>query len=491
MTSPTTSPPPTRTRNALIEQMMLRASGARARHGNRIELLLDSTENFPAWEQALLSARESVCIEMYIFAPDAFGLRLRQILLDKLAEGVQVALVYDWLGSLNAHVRGFFKPLLAAGAEVRAYNPLGWVSGIGILSRNHRKSFVIDEHTAFVSGLCVSAAWKGKPEKGIEAWRDTGLMLQGPIVQDVLEAFEDTLVSQGGCPLELKRFESADTEPAGNARARLLATTPANINTMRLDLNVIGLATQNLWITDAYFMPTRMYVQALINAAKAGVDVRILVPRTSDIKWIGTVSRTQYRQLLEAGVRVFEWNGTMIHAKSALIDGQWARVGSTNLNLSSWYANRELDVSIEDPDAVAELERVFMNDLNHATEVILNEQAHAELKQVRGKMYQGFRRLHKGQAKSMMRQAMQLSHAFDTTMSGTRLVDESEAWSFLTIGIAILLLAALVWFVPQIIIWPLLLLLLVGGGGTTIQAVKQLARFKRRQTPPHEPQDLD
>lgn len=476
-----TSLPAPRTRNALIEQMMLRASGARAHHGNRIELLLDCTENFPAWEAALLSARESICIEMYIFSPDAFGTRLRQILLDKLAEGVQVALVYDWVGSLNAHIRGFFKPLIAAGAEVRPYNPLGWISGIGILSRNHRKSFVIDEQTAFVSGLCISAAWQGKPAKGIEAWRDTGLKLEGPIVQDVLAAFEDTLVSQGGNPLSLRRYESADTTPAGSARARLLATTPANINTMRLDLNVIGLATQNLWITDAYFMPTRMYMQALINAAKAGVDVRILVPRTSDIKWIGTVSRTQYRGLLEAGVRVFEWNGTMIHAKSAIIDGQWARVGSTNLNLSSWYANRELDVSIEDPDTVAQLEQAFMNDLNHATEVILNEKAHTELKEARGRMFKGLGRLHKGQAKSVMRQAMQLSHAFDTTMSGTRLVDESEAWSFLSIGVAVLLLALLVWFVPQIIIWPLLLVLLIGGIGTTVQAIRQLHSFKRRQ----------
>lgn len=475
--------PAERTPNGLIEQMMRRASGARSRHGNRIELLLDCTENFPAWEEALLAAQESICIEMYIFAPDAFGTRLRQILLDKLAAGVQVALVYDWIGSLNAHLRGFFKPLVAAGAEVRPYNPLGWISGIGLLSRNHRKSFIIDEKIAFVSGLCISIAWKGKPEKGIEEWRDTGLKLQGPIVQDVLDAFEDTLVSQGGTPLDLRRIESADAEPAGSARARLLATTPANINTMRLDLNVIGLASQNLWITDAYFMPTRMYVQALINAANAGVDVRILVPRTSDIKWIGTVSRTQYRPLLEAGVRVFEWDGTMIHAKSALIDGQWARVGSTNLNLSSWYGNRELDVSIEDPDTVYQLERVFLNDLNHATEVILNEQAHAELKEARQRLFKGARRLNKGQAKAVMRQAIQLSHAFDTTMSGTRLVDESEVWSYLTIGIAILLLMLLIWFMPQIITWPLMLVMLIGGIGTVFHAAKQLAAFRKRQHP--------
>ncbi|EGV35862.1 phospholipase D-like domain-containing protein [Neisseria weaveri] len=467
-----------KTGHALIEQMMYRASGAEARYGNQIELLLDSTENFPAWEAALQSANESICIEMYIFAPNEYGKRIRAILLDKLAQGVKVVLVYDWLGSIHAHLRGFFRPLAEAGAVVAAYNPLSLGVGIGVLSRNHRKSLIIDEQTAFVSGLCISSAWEGNPAKGVEAWRDTGLKVSGPAVQDVLDAFVDTVKSQGAVMPLLNRYDAADVSPAGNAKARVLATTPANINTMRVDLNTIGLATQNLWITDAYFMPTRMYVQALINAAQAGVDVRILVPRTSDIRWIGTVSRTQYRPLLEAGVRVFEWDGTMIHAKTAIVDGQWARVGSTNLNLSSWYANRELDISIEDPETVYQLERVFLNDLNRSTEVILTDEKHAELKERREKMFQGMANLNKAQAKSVVRQVIQMSYAFDSTFSGTRLVDESEAWSYLSIGIFILLLAVLLWFVPQVVTWPLMLLLAIGGLGTTFQAVRQLRRFK-------------
>lgn len=466
----------------LIEQMVSRASGARASSGNSIEILLDSTENFPEWEAALRQAKSSICIEMYIFARNGFGLRIREILLQKLREGVTVALVYDWLGSLPAHLSGFFRPLKAAGAQVYAYNPLGWISGMGLISRNHRKSIIVDEAVAFVSGLCISSAWEGNPAKGIPVWRDTGLKLQGPVVADVLAAFADTLLSLGGkMPAAMKCYEEGEGEFAGEASARVLATTPANINTMRLDLNLIGLAQQNLWLTDAYFMPTRMYVQALINAAKAGVDVRILVPRTSDIRWIGTVSRTQYRQLLDAGVRVFEWNGTMLHAKSAIIDGEWARVGSTNLNLSSWYANRELDISIEDRATVYKLERCFLRDLENATEVILDEKQHAALRQKREKMFKNHKALHSGQVKGVMRQVMQLSHAFDATISGTRLVAPSEAWAYLSIGIAILLLAALVWFVPQVVIWPLLLVLLVGGGGTTVQAVKQLYTLRRQE----------
>ena len=473
--------PTSRHHHNLIEQMISRASGARATSGNQIDILLDSPENFPAWEAALLAAQESICIEMYIFARDTFGQRILQILLDKRAAGITVVLIYDWLGSLPAHLSGFFKPLLAAGAHICPYNPISKTWGLNLISRNHRKSIIIDEKIAFVSGLCISSAWQGNPARQIAPWRDTGLRLQGPVVQDILAALEDTLHSQNShLPLSLHNYENGHQDPCGNSSARVLATTPNNANTMRLDLNLIGLAQQNLWITDAYFMPTRMYIQALINAAASGVDVRILVPRTSDIKWIGTVSRTQYRPLLEAGVRVFEWNGPMLHAKTALIDGQWARVGSTNLNLSSWYINRELDISIEDPYTVYQLERCFINDLNQATEVILDEQHHTQLQQKRAKRFQGYQARHKNQMKGMMRQVMQLSHAFDTHLSGTRLVAPSEAWAYLTIGIGILLFTLAIWFIPQIIVYPLLILMLIGGGGITLQAIKQLIKLKQK-----------
>ena len=167
--------------------------------------------------------------------------------------------------------------------------------------------------------------------------------------------------------------------------------------------------------------------------------VRLLVPRTSDIRWIGNVSRTQYRSLLEAGVRVFEWNGSMIHAKTAIVDGRWARVGSTNLNLSSWAINRELDVSIEDSATVARLTAVFADDLQHATEVVLNQAQQAELKQRRQKHKQGFKR---GSTNALAQRLLQLGHVFDGSIYGTRIVDKDEAQAYLSIGVGLLLLAA-------------------------------------------------
>ncbi|WP_231112932.1 phospholipase D-like domain-containing protein [Eikenella corrodens] len=323
----------------------------------------------------------------------------------------------------------------------------------------------------------MSSAWEGNPATGVAPWRDTGLKLQGPVVAEVVQALSDTLRSQGErLPENITPY---DGTAAGTVRAGVVATTPSNNNMMRLDLNALALARRNLWLTDAYFMPTRLYTQALINAANDGVDVRILVPRTSDIRWIGRVSRTRYRSLLEAGVRVFEWDGPMIHAKSAIADGQWARVGSTNLNFSSWYLNRELDVVIEDAVVVHQLEQMFLQDLANATEIVLNS---SERRAALRRRHQMLSKRHRRQrAQAAARQLLQLSSMFRGNFYGTRTVDENEAKSYLSLGISMLALALLLWFAPYLLVVPLIFLLLAGGLSTTVHAVRQLWRFHRRK----------
>lgn len=462
----------------LLEQIRFRSGGSEVSGGNCVTLLNDSAENFPAWLEAVEAAQHSVLIEMYIFADNAYGRQMRDLLVRKARSGVRVVLVYDWLGSLLPALKGFFRPLKQAGALVVPYNPMGFASGIGLLSRNHRKSFVIDGKTAFVSGLCISSAWEGKPAKGIEPWRDTGVKIEGPAVADVVRALADSLASQGhGLPDGLM---PAVCKTAGRVRAGVVATTPSNNNMMRLDLNALALANRNLWLTDAYFMPTRLYAQALINAANAGVDVRILVPRTSDIRWIGRVSRTRYRALLEAGVRVFEWNGPMIHAKSAIADGLWARVGSTNLNFASWHFNRELDVVIEDPAVVGCLEQQFLADLQQATEVVLNEDDNLVMQRRRRQHLSRLRIFNRAQARSVAQQFMQLSRVLEGNFYGRRTVDENEAKAYLSLGLSMLAAAALLWFAPYLLAVPAILLLLAGGASTTIHAVRQLRRFGRK-----------
>ena len=469
------NPNPSDTAPAILEQLRLRAGGSEMYPHCSLKILNDSRENFPAWLDAVRLAERSVLVEMYIFSDNAFGRQMRDLLLQKCAQGVQVVLVYDWFGSLWQDLKGFFRPLKQAGALVVAYNRMGFASGIGLLSRNHRKSIVVDGETAFVSGLCISSAWEGQPEKGIAPWRDTGVMLRGAVVADVVRALADSLQSQG--------FRRPENENGGDARVGIVATTPADNNMMRLDLVLLALTNRRLWLTDAYFMPTRLYTQALINAAEAGVDVRILVPKTSDIGWIARVSRTRYRELLRAGVRIFEWNGTMIHAKTAVADGFLVRIGSTNLNFSSWHFNRELDTIAEDAAAAAQMERQFLQDLNNATEIVLDADEQRAVAEQRRRKLLNLKILHRQQALAVWRQMLQLSHAFEGNFYGTNQVGSRETGAYLGLGLTLLAAALLLWFFPKLLVVPLVFLLAVGALSTLMYAVKQYLSLHRRKPP--------
>ena len=207
--------------------------------------------------------------------------------------------------------------------------------------------------------------------RGLDPWRDTGLVVRGPAVADIESAFAEAWAAAGD-PLPSDHPMPSDNAHAGSVPLRVVATVPYTAGTFRIDQLVAAMARETLWLTDAYFAGTTLYVQALRSAARDGVDVRLLVPGASDISILRPFSRAGYRPLLEAGVRVFEWNGSMLHAKTAVADGRWARVGSTNLNLASWMSNRELDVMIEDESIAVHMEEMFQDDLGNATEVVLD-----------------------------------------------------------------------------------------------------------------------
>jgi cardiolipin synthase len=229
----------------------------------------------------------------------------------------------------------------------------------------------VDGEIAFISGLCVGRMWEGDAAHGIEPWRDTGIEIHGPAVGDVTLAFARTWALTGS-PLPDDRTPSLQ-QSVGDVGMRIVATEPATADMLRLDNLVAALARKRLWLTDAYYAGTTLYVQALKAAAEDGVDVRLLVPNATDLPLVRPLSRAGYRPLLEAGVRVFEWNGTMLHAKTAVADGRWARVGSTNLNIASWLGNCELDAMVEDDAFAARMEEMYERDLRNATEVILDD----------------------------------------------------------------------------------------------------------------------
>jgi len=208
------------------------------------------------------------------------------------------------------------------------------------------------------------------------------------------------------------------------------------------------MATRTLWLTDAYFLGIAPYVQALRAAALDGVDVRLLVPGTSDLPFVARLSRAGYRSLLDAGIRVFEWNGPMLHAKTAVADGRWARVGSTNLNLASWVGNYELDVAIEDTTVAGAMAELYLSDLEHSTEIVLGP--HSRVRPAPSDRRRK-RRRGTGSAVRAAAGALRLSHTVGAAITNRRVLGRTEAGTMAAVGAALLALTAVG------VLWPLVL----------------------------------
>jgi cardiolipin synthase len=353
-----------------LSRGLSRIAGSDARSGNAVGLLEDARETYPAWLGAIRSARRTVDFENFIIADDETGRVFAEALIERARAGLRVRVLYDWLGCFLRSSGRFWRALREAGVEVRAFNAPA-IGRPDWFRRDHRKILITDGTTGFVSGLCVSDCWKGR-RKGADPWRDTGIVLRGPAVADLAAAFDETWAASGPETTPRDPFAAAPErgEPAGDATACVVAGRPGEQRTYRLDLLTAACARDRLWITDAYFVPTGMYRKALIEAAQEGVDVRLLVPGKSDVPLLPALIRSGYRPLLEAGVRIFEWNGTMLHAKTAVIDGRLARVGSTNLNPTSWFGNHEIDVLIDDKNFAGKMDVMFLRDLAGATEIL-------------------------------------------------------------------------------------------------------------------------
>ncbi len=445
----------------LAEQAFSRTAGAPLVAGNAIRLLRDAGENYPAWLEAIGSARRSVLFENYIIHDDAVGRRFADALAAKAREGVRVCVMHDWFGCMGTARRAFWEQLRGAGVEVRRFNPPRFDAPLGWLSRNHRKSLCVDDRVAFVSGLCVGQRWVGDPRRGIEPWRDTGVEVRGPAVADVAQAFARAW-AETGAPLAADELpDAAAIAAAGAVELRVLATMPSVAGLYRLDQLIAALARETLWLTDAYFVGTASYVQALREASMDGVDVRLLVPGASDVPVVSPLTRGGYRPLLEAGVRVFEWNGPMLHAKTAVADGRWARVGSSNLNVASWLGNWELDVATEDAAFAAHMQEAYLADLERATEILLV--GHSRVRYAgpagapprRRRSRQGGRPGPGGSAGQLAAGAIRVGNTFGAAIANRRVLGTAEARTMALAGIGLAAVAAIALLWPRILAWPL------------------------------------
>ncbi len=349
-----------------VERALDRAAGTRPVPGNRVSLLFDGPAAFEAMLGLIKTATRWVHLDVYIFRDDETGARFAELLIERAREGVSVRVSTDWLGSFGTRSK-FWRALEAAGVSVRMFNRPHLFDLPSLLSRNHRKLVVGDGQRAILGGICIGDEWAGSEAKHRLPWRDTAILVEGPAAAVLDQAFARTWRVMGS-PIPLEE-QAGGVEPVGTASIRVLAGEPIRERAYRTTELLLAGAAERVWITDAYLVAPRRLYRYLTDAAHEGVDVRLLVPGTSDLVLVRNLTRFGYRDLIRAGVRIFEWSGPMLHAKTVAADGRWVRIGSSNMNHSSLLANYELDVLVDDPDLARQMETRFRLDLVQAAEV--------------------------------------------------------------------------------------------------------------------------
>lgn len=343
-----------------------RAAGGRPVPGNQVNLLIDGPNTYRAMLETIAGARRWVHFENYIIRSDAAGWRFAELLASRAREGVQVRVLYDWLGSVST-ARSFWRYLRKAGVEVRPFHPPQLVDVVTNVSRNHRKLVVADGSRAVLGGLCIGCEWTGESHAGGQPWRDTAVDIHGPAAAVLDQTFAGVWELTG--PEVPPDQVAGVVDPVGSADVRVISGEPGRERAYRVIELLTAGSVERLWITDAYLLAPPRLFQALRDAGKDGVDVRLLVPGSSDLPLIRNLSRIGYRDLLRSGVRIYEWNGPMLHAKTIVCDERWVRVGSSNLNPSSLLGNYELDVLIEDPGLAGAMQAQFRRDISRSREV--------------------------------------------------------------------------------------------------------------------------
>jgi len=357
-----------------------RIAAADVSSGNRVALLRDGPATFDAMVELIDGASVAVALETYIFRSDEVGRRVADALIRAAARGVSVRLLLDWFG-LRGTSRAFRKQLRAAGVDIAVFNPFGFHRWLGVVPRDHRKLLVVDSNIGITGGLNVGREWTtGILKKHRSAWRDTAVKIEGPAAHDMLQAFERMWrrargeERRGSHRFLRRQARGAHLDPATDqpALVGIIEGEPLRLRVSRaLQIQAIS-ARRSIWIATAYFTPSPSEVEALNGAARDGVDVRILVPSRNDHPWVSLLARRYYRRLLTNGVRIWEWQGEMMHAKTSVIDRRWVRVGSTDFNPLGVAINYELDAVIDDQTLGGDAEDMFLTDLDQSREVALD-----------------------------------------------------------------------------------------------------------------------
>jgi cardiolipin synthase A/B len=374
-------------KHAALEQAIV---GSPITAGNKVVLLQDGPATFQAMFAAIGKATDHINLETYIIEDDEIGLQFADLLLKKQAQGVQVNLIYDSVGSIHTP-KTFFDRLTEAGIQVLEFNPVNPLTakkGWQINNRDHRKLLVVDGQTAFVGGINISSVYssgsspsRSKPSsvKGT-GWRDTHLQIEGPVVDEFQKLFMATWTAQRGAPLAAKNYFPALTVK-GRDLVRAIGSAPDNPHSLiYLTLvSAISYAEKQVYLTNAYFVPDPQLLKTLIDAAQRGVDVKLILPSVSDSGLVFHAGRSHYSELLAAGVKIYERGGSLLHSKTVLIDGVWSSIGSSNLDWRSFLHNDEINAVVLGREFAQQMQAMFAQDLAASTAIDAEQWEHRAL----------------------------------------------------------------------------------------------------------------
>ncbi|HUL30941.1 MAG TPA: phospholipase D-like domain-containing protein [Thermodesulfobacteriota bacterium] len=336
-------------------------------------LLWKGRDSFQTIFDAVNGAQKIVCLQFYIFKNDETGTALSELLKQKSRAGVKVYVLYDHFGSFGTP-RSFWKEMRRAGVEIRASHPFRWTAPFNYVHRDHRKLIVIDSTKAFTGGLNIANEYSGFHfRKRSRGWRDTGILVEGPIVKELFDTFKKSWATWGG---EKILFVGASEKTGDKTAAESIPALPIFVysgkgrrrmrNLLRYSIDH---SQTSILLTTAYFIPSRRLIEKLESSVKRGVKVKLLVPGRSDIPAASYAGRAFFSRLLKAGIEIHTYLGKMLHAKTYLFDGCWSVIGSTNLDYQSFRYNDEGNIGILDRSFASQMTQVFEEDLRYSVRI--------------------------------------------------------------------------------------------------------------------------
>ncbi|HET7435523.1 MAG TPA: cardiolipin synthase [Thermoanaerobaculia bacterium] len=357
------------TRDVAFLQTMHAITGAPLSEGNRVEILRNGAQIFPAMLSAIRAAKKTINLEFYIYWDGQIGRQFAETLAERARAGVKVNVILDAVGSspMSGELVDFMR---RNGIDVEWYHPLRWWTLSRVNHRTHRKLLIVDGEVGFSGGVGIADTWLGDADSR-EHWRETMVRVEGPVVTQMQFAFMDNWVkSRGELLTGLDYFPRVP--PRGTCLTQVVKSSPSEGSSAVKLLYIISIvsATKSIYISNAYFVPDRDTIRALEGAIRRGVDVRVIVPGPfTDVPIVRNAGRFYYTHLLRRGVRVFEYQPTMMHAKTMVVDGIWTTVGSSNFDDRSFRLNDEVNVNIHDEAIAAQMEQMFFEDLARSEEI--------------------------------------------------------------------------------------------------------------------------